>query len=172
MTTSPDSAHSVLKLLATIVFALLVSGCGFQLRGQADLQFERIYVETSGFSLFAAELRRAIQSNKSVEVMKSPEDAQVVLRVLDESREKKILALTSTGSVEEYVLLYRVNYRVLNNKMTDLVAPNAIMLQRIMTYKDTETLAKESEEEFLFRDMQADAVQQLLRRLSVVPISS
>jgi LPS-assembly lipoprotein len=56
--------------------------------------------------------------------------------------------------------------------MTDLVAPNAIMLQRIMTYKDTETLAKESEEEFLFRDMQADAVQQLLRRLSVVPISS
>ncbi|MGD2140225.1 MAG: hypothetical protein PVH25_07520, partial [Burkholderiales bacterium] len=102
MTTSPDSAHSVLKLLATIVFALLVSGCGFQLRGQADLQFERIYVETSGFSLFAAELRRAIQSNKSVEVMKSPEDAQVVLRVLDESREKKILALTSTGSVEEY----------------------------------------------------------------------
>ena len=109
-----------------------------------------------------------IQSNKSVEVTDNPEHAQVVLKVLDERLEKKILALTSTGSVEEYVLLYQVSYRVMDNKMQDLVAPNDIALQRIMTYKDTETLAKESEEQFLYRDMQTDAVQQMLRRLSVI----
>ena len=169
---APGSAHIVIKLLTATVIGLLLTGCGFQLRGQADLQFERIYVETDGFSLFAAELRRVIQSNKSVEVTKSPEDAQVVLRVLNERREKKILALTSTGSVEEYVLLYQVSYRVMDNKMQDLVAPSEIALQRIMTYQDTETLAKESEEQFLFRDMQDDAVQQMLRRLSVVPVTS
>ena len=156
------------KWLALISIGLLLSGCGFQLRGQADLKFDRIYVETDGFSLFAAELRRVIQSNKSVEVTDNPEHAQVVLKVLDERLEKKILALTSTGSVEEYVLLYQVSYRVMDNKMQDLVAPNDIALQRIMTYKDTETLAKESEEQFLYRDMQTDAVQQMLRRLSVI----
>jgi len=156
------------KWLALISIGLLLSGCGFQLRGQTDLKFDRIYVETDGFSLFAAELRRVIQSNKSVEVTDNPAHAQVVLKVIDERLEKKILALTSTGSVEEYVLLYQVSYRVMDNKMQDLVAPNDIALQRIMTYKDTETLAKESEEQFLYRDMQTDAVQQMLRRLSVI----
>lgn len=161
-------ARFVVKWLALAIIGLLMSGCGFQLRGHAEMKFDRIYVETEGFSVFAAELRRVIQSNKSVEVTDSPEHAQVVLKVIDERREKKILALTSTGSVEEYVLLYQVSYRVMDNKMQDLVAPNDIALQRIMTYKDTETLAKESEEQFLYRDMQSDAVQQMLRRLSVV----
>jgi len=166
------SARLVVKLTTAILIGLLLAGCGFQLRGQADLQFERIYVETDGFSLFAAELRRVIQSGKSVEVTDSADQAQVVLKVLGERREKKILALSASGSVEEYVLLYQVSYRVMNNKMQDLVAPNEIALQRIMTYDDTEVLAKESEEQFLFRDMQADAVQQMLRRLSVVPVTS
>jgi len=168
MALTSGRARTFVKLLALISIGLLLSGCGFQLRGQADLKFDRIYVETEGFSVFAAELRRVIQSNKSVEVTDSPQQAQVVLKVIDERREKKILALTSTGSVEEYVLLYQVSYRVMDNKMQDLVAPNDIALQRIMTYKDTETLAKESEEQFLYRDMQSDAVQQMLRRLSVI----
>lgn len=172
MCMAPASARIVIKLLTATVMGLLLSGCGFQLRGHADLQFDRIYVETDGFSLFAAELRRVIQSGKSVEVTDSAEQAQIVLKVLSERREKKILALTSTGSVEEYVLLYQVSYRVMNNKMQDLVAPDEIALQRIMTYDDTETLAKESEEQFLFRDMQDDAVQRMLRRLSVVSVPS
>jgi LPS-assembly lipoprotein len=161
-------ARFVIGLLAVMSIGLLTSSCGYQLRGRADLKFDRIYVETDGFSVFAAELRRVIQSNKSVEVTDNPQQAQIILKVIDERREKKILALTSTGSVEEYVLLYQVSYRVMDNKMQDLVAPNDIALQRIMTYEDTETLAKESEEQFLYRDMQSDAVQQMLRRLSVI----
>jgi len=49
----------------------------------------------------------------------------------------------------------------------NLVAPGEIFLRRDMTYDDTEVLAKESEEALLYRDMKTDAVQQMLRRLSV-----
>jgi LPS-assembly lipoprotein len=35
-----------------------------------------------------------------------------------------------------------------------------------MTFTDSQILAKEWEEQLLFRDMQAQAVQQILRRLS------
>lgn len=158
-------------LVATSI-SLLLAGCGFQLRGQADLPFERIYVETQGFSLFAAELMRVIQSGDAVEVMDSPEEAQVVLKVLNEQRERKILSLQSSGAVSEFLLLYQVSYRVTDNQSKDLVAPNEISLRRAMTYDDSVILGKESEEELLFRDMQADAVQQMLRRLSVVLVSS
>ncbi len=166
------SARSAILFVTAISIGALLPGCGFQLRGQADLPFERIYVETDGFSLFAAELRRAIQTGKAVEVTDSAEQAQVVLKVLNERREKQILSLSSSGSVSEFVLLYQVSYRVMDNKREDLVAPNEISLRRAMTFDDTQTLGKESEEELLFRDMQADAVQQMLRRLSVVLVSS
>ncbi|UCH49644.1 MAG: hypothetical protein JSU95_07695 [Betaproteobacteria bacterium] len=168
----PSSVRSAIRLLMVISIGLLLTGCGFQLRGQADLPFERIYVETDGFSLFAAELMRVIQSASAVEVMDSPEEAEVILKVTNERREKKILSLQSSGSVSEFLFVYRISYRVMDNKRKDLVAPNEISLRRAMQFDDTVILGKEAEEEVLFRDMQADAVQQMLRRLSVVLVSS
>jgi LPS-assembly lipoprotein len=41
-----------------------------------------------------------------------------------------------------------------------------VQLTRDVTYNDTDVLAKENEEQLLYRDMQADMVQQLMRRLS------
>ena len=166
------SARNIFRLLTVISISLLLTGCGFQLRGQADLPFERIYVETDGFSLFAAELMRVIQSADAVEVMDSAEEAQVILKVTNERREKKILSLQSSGSVAEFLFVYRVSYRVMDNQRQDLVAPNEISLRRAMQFDDTQILGKESEEELLFRDMQADAIQQMLRRLSTVLVSS
>ena len=166
------SAGTAARLLMAIAIGVLLTGCGFQLRGQADLPFERIYVETDGFSLFAAELMRIIQSSNQVEVMDDPEEAEVILKVINEQRERKILSLQSSGSVAEFLFVYRVNYRVMDNKRKDLVAPSEISLRRAMQYDDTVILGKQSEEELLFRDMQADAVQQMLRRLSVVLVES
>jgi len=40
------------------------------------------------------------------------------------------------------------------------------VLSRDVTFNDTEILAKEAEEQLLFRDMQADMVQQIIRRLA------
>lgn len=161
-----------MHMLVLIWTSLLAAGCGFQLRGQADLPFERIYVETSGFSLFAAELRRVLQSGNEVEVMDTPEQAQVILKILGERQEKTILSLSTSGSVSEFQLRYLVSYRVLDNQMKDLVAPGEIALRRDMTFDDTQTLGKESEEQMLYRDMQDDAVQQMLRRLSVLLVRS
>ena len=160
------------RMFAVAVVSLLLSACGFQLRGQAELPFDRIHVETSGFSLFAAELRRVLQSGNKVEVTSAPEEAQVVLKIVDERQEKKILSLSGTGSVREFELIYRVGYRVMDNRLQDLVAPGEISLRRDMTYDDTLTLGKESEETLLYRDMQTDAVQLMLRRLSVIPVRS
>jgi LPS-assembly lipoprotein len=41
------------------------------------------------------------------------------------------------------------------------------VLERDLTYDDDAVLAKENEEVFLYRNMQMDAVQQLVRRLAV-----
>jgi len=50
------------------------------------------------------------------------------------------------------------------------VPSNSVQLTREMTFADTQILAKESEEQLLFRDMQVEAVQQILRRLSAAQV--
>ncbi len=161
-------------LLALLAFSLgaLMSGCGFHLRGQADLSFDTVYVESAGTSQFATELRRVFKGNSAITLVDAPEQAQVVIKILDEREEQNILSISSAGSVNEFQLLYRVSYRIMEAGMKDIVAPGEIRVLRDLTYDDTETLGKESEVKLLFREMRGDAVQQMLRRLSVVNIPS
>jgi LPS-assembly lipoprotein len=44
------------------------------------------------------------------------------------------------------------------------------VLRRDITYSDSDVLGKEQEEALLYRDMQNDAVQQMVRRLQVAKL--
>lgn len=63
-------------------------------------------------------------------------------------------------------MVYRVNYRVVNQQRAEIIPPTEISLARILPFLDEQILAKDSEEKLLVRDMQVDAIQQILWRLS------
>lgn len=151
------------RALAAAALAVL-AGCGFQLRGAAALPFESIYVPGSGG--IALELKRGIQAGSRTAVVEDPARAQARLEVTDESRQKEILSLTAEGRVREYRLLYRVGFRVHDGKGGEFLAPSTLQVARDMTYSDALLLAKEAEEQALYRDMQNDMVQQIMRRLA------
>src|SRR2546428_1838118 len=144
---------------------LLVAGCGFHLRGTADLPFSSLYLPgaTGGIAL---DLKRNIQAGTNVKVVDDPKAADAVMQLTQEVREKQILSLTGTGRVREFRLRYRVGFRVHDGKGGDYVPQSQIQLTRDVTFNDSDVLAKESEEQLLFRDMQTDMVQQIMRRLA------
>jgi LPS-assembly lipoprotein len=150
-----------------LLIAVCLSSCGFQLRGQAAIPYESLFIETAGYSLFANDLERAIRSGSKTRIAQNRNEAQAVLRIVGESNERIILSLSSGGKVKEFELRYRVAYRLTDVAGNNLVPPGEILLRRDLTYDDTQVLGKESEEAYLFRDMKTDAVQQLLRRLAV-----
>lgn len=152
-----------MRVLAAFALALL-AGCGFQLRGAAELPFESIHVPGSGG--IALELRRNIQSGSRTAVADDPKRAQALLEVMHETRQKEILSLTAEGRVREFRLLYRVGFRVHDGKGGEFVQPAVLQVARDMTYSDAQLLAKEAEEQMLYRDMQHDMVQQIMRRLA------
>jgi LPS-assembly lipoprotein len=151
------------------LLVLLLAACGFQLRGAADLPFDTLYLSgaTGGIAL---ELKRNIQSGSATRVVDDPQAAQALLEFSEETRSKEILALSSAGRVREYRLVYRVSFRVGDGKGNDFVPPSTVTLTRDVTYDDAVALAKETEEQQLFRDMQADMVQQIMRRVSVARV--
>lgn len=158
--------------LVLLSAALLLPGCGFRLRGEATLPFESIYVQGAAASPFTIQLKRSITAGTQARITDKPEDAQVVLQIMNERHEKEILALSGGGRVREFYLRYRVTYRLTDSKRTtEYIAPSEIVLRRELTYSDVEALAKESEEMLLFRDMQTDAARQLLFRLQVVKLN-
>jgi len=148
-----------------LALALLLAGCGFRLRGTAEVPFETLYVPgaTSGIAL---DLKRNIQAGTKARVVDDPSKADAVLQFTEETRQKEILSLTGTGRVREFQLRYRVAFRVHDGKGAEYVPPNTIQLTRDVTFNDAEILAKEQEEQLLFRDMQFDMVQQIMRRLA------
>ena len=83
-----------------------------------------------------------------------------------ESREKIILSLNSAGRVREYQLHQRFAFRVRDGKGVELMPPNEITLTRDITFNDAQLLAKEQEEVLLYRDMQNDLGQQILRHIA------
>ena len=152
------------KLLAAAL-CLALAGCGFQLRGTAEVPFETLYLPNSNTGI-ALDLKRNIQSGTRAQVVDDPKTAQAILQFTEETRNKEILSLTGTGRVREFQLRYRVGFRVHDGKGGEYLPQSVIQLTRDVTFNDSEILAKEAEEQLLFRDMQSDMVQQIMRRLA------
>jgi len=150
---------------AVLALALVLAGCGFRLRGTAEVPFQTLYVPnaTSGIAL---DLKRNIQAGTHARVVDDAKGADAVLQFTEETRSKEILSLTAQGRVREFQLRYRVGFRVHDGKGQEFLPASSIQLTRDVTFNDTEILAKEQEELLLFRDMQADMVQLIMRRLA------
>jgi len=155
-----------MRAVFTLAFALLLAACGFQLRGTAQLPFDTLYMPPTTVPGVALDLKRNIQSGTNTKVIDDPKNAEAVLEFLQETREKHILSLAATGRVREFQLRYRVTFRVHDGKGGEFLPASTVQLTRDISFDDAVVLAKETEEQLLYRDMQFDMVQQIMRRLA------
>lgn len=146
---------------------LAATGCGFELRRAPALPFATLALQ--GFaprSPLLEELRRNLQLQ--LKVLDDAAKADAVLVSLIDRREKVANAVTAAGQVRGLQLRVRFDFRLLNPAGRELVGDTSLQLARDMTYSETVALAKEQEESELYRAMQSDIVQQLMRRLAQV----
>ncbi len=158
-------------LCIALASTVMLSACGFKLRGSIlgnNLPFKSIYLAVPETSPLGIELRRYIRGSGELEIKDRQQDAEATLDITNEIRDKVILSLNSQGRVREYMLYYRVTIRVRDSKNVELLAPTQIVLKRDISYNENQVLAKEAEEAMLYRDMQSDLVQQILRRIAAI----
>lgn len=152
-------------MLASI---LVMSACGFHLRGASEFPFKTIYVVGSESTPFGAAMRRNLKGQENAKLVDSEADADVVLQIISERPEKVILSLTVQGLVREYTLNSYMTFQVRNSYGKVFLPPTTIVLHRVISYNENVILSKASEEVMLYKDMQSDMVQQVVRRLSVL----
>jgi LPS-assembly lipoprotein len=159
---------------AVLAVALTVSACGFHLRGDGGhytLPFPTMYIGLPESSPLAIDLKRNIRSNGGTTVVNNPRDADGIVEVLsnpEKTKTKTILSLNSNGRVRQYLLTYNIVFRVLDKQGAELLAPTQLTLTRPIDFNETQLLAKEQEEILLYKDMQTDLVQQMMRRIAAV----
>jgi LPS-assembly lipoprotein len=164
------SRSRLMRAILLLLVGVMLSACGFQLRGssgQFNMPFHSIYLGFPETSPLGTELKRNLRGGDTV-VVTEPAKAEAQFDVLAETRGKSILSLNSQGRVREYLLTYTLHFRVRDAKGAELLGPTEIALKRSITFNESQVLAKESEEALLYRDMQSDLVQQILRRLAAI----
>lgn len=164
----PSERRRTLLLAASA--AVLLAGCGFQLRQAPNFAFDAIQVAPGSTSSLATELRRTISSGGTVRLVGpgAPDPAQVVLDLLSEQREKVVVGLNASGQVREFQLRTRIRFRLRTPGGKELIPDTELLQQRDISFRESAVLSKEAEENLLYRDMQTDLVQQLMRRLAAV----
>ncbi|TAM02891.1 MAG: lipopolysaccharide-assembly family protein [Paraburkholderia sp.] len=146
--------------------ALMLSACGFQLRGQQNFAFKRLAIVGAPPPV-EARIARLVEGGSDSVVVQSMANADAVLHVA-EGRSFSTLTLNELGVVQEYQINYSLSYTLMTPDGTVLIQPSVIALNRAMTYSTQFSTAKVTEADLLFADMQNDAVDQLTRRLAVL----
>lgn len=155
--------------LVILTIVVLLTACGFNLRGQAAaLPFKTMYVTAPDGHTIGIEMERMIKATPTTRLVDSTAEAEATLDIISAVNERAILSLSGGGRVRDFNLIYRVNYRVLDNRGIEIMPNTEISLTRVLPFLDAQILAKESEERLLAKDMQSDAIQQILWRLSTI----
>lgn len=163
-------------MLAAVLAASAVSGCGFRLRGAGwRFAFRTLRLQAPAVSDVVESLRAQLQA-AGVTVLDdralpptAPHPAvDVVLQVLLDQRERAAVGATAAGQVRVLVLRRRLRFTLRTPSGRELIAATELVQEREMSFSETVALSKEAEEALLFDDMRAAIVRQLLLRLSAV----
>ncbi|GHT87075.1 LPS-assembly lipoprotein LptE [Betaproteobacteria bacterium] len=153
-------------LAAAALTVLTLTSCGFHLRGPQPLAFATLYVSANQYSDLGTALRRQVTLSGSTKVEENEAMADARLQILTNERSREILSLNASGKVREYELGQRIRFRVLSKTNEELIPPTNLTARREYTFNDEQILGKEQEEALLYRDMETDLIQQLMRRLA------
>ena len=145
------------------------AGCAFHLRQAGELTFSKMALE--GFdraSLLMPELRHQLPT--TLEIVASPQQAQVIFRVLHEIRAKRAVAMTATGLTRAYELRVQIAFELISSTEKILIPPATFLLTRPLSTTESAVLAKMHEEEEIYAEMTRDITSQIMRRLEAVQL--
>jgi len=158
-----------MKKSLIILLLVTLTACGFKLRGQiSTLPFDTLYISAPAGHSIGTDISRAINAGTTTKVVNQVDDAKAILQIINPINERQILSLSGGGRVREFQLIFRVTMRLVDPNGLEIIPSDEIALTRILPFLDEQILAKEAEAEMLYMNMQEDAVQQIIWRMSSV----
>jgi len=154
------------KKLIAILLLIVITSCGFHLRGMTEISYKTISLEGKELSL-TKNLKKILNTNK-VAIVSSTENPELRVDFLSEESEKRILSLSGQGLVREFEIFYRVRYRIKASDSEIWSQENIIETRKDFTYSDSNLIGKEEEERQLNEAMRNEAITSLFNQIQVI----
>jgi len=162
-----SSRQSRLLRGACLALFMLLSACGFALRGVTPMPFKTLYVGIPDNTQFGADVRRSLRAaSPDTKLVDTPKEAQAILQQVSDSRTLREVSLNAQGRVEEYELGINYTFRLIDNKGRALIPDTTLSIYREMPYDDQVVQAKQGQIDTLYKAMQRDLVTRVLRRMT------
>ncbi len=148
--------------------ALLLSACGYHLRGAFQLpeNMKKVYVEGGSESL-REQFRQVIKAS-SAQLASSREGAAIVIKIFDEDFNRRVLSLSTRGKSNEFELVYRLDYELANAGDALLTERQPVEIRREYYNDQQFVIAKDNEEAMIRSEMYQQAVHTIVNRARVV----
>lgn len=153
-------------LPVSLVLSITLAACGFHLRQAQPLNFHSLYLDAAPTQPFTRALERALGNQHDLVLTHTAKEAEVKLKILADQREQSILSLTTAGRVRELTLRQRVRFQLQSTDAEEPAPPADLVVERVLSFNDSDTLAKDNEEALIYQEMQKDCVRLLMLRLA------
>lgn len=157
---------SILRLWLLLLILTSLVACGFHMRGPSDIPFHSIFIQGNTL-VISRDLKKHFMVN-DIEILSTAKNAELMLEMVGEENEKRILSLSGEGTVNEFELYYRVHYRTKLAGQETWSQVQTVEARRDYTFSDANLLAKQAEEKRLNKSIQSDVVNGIMRRLSAL----
>ena len=156
--------------LLLAVSVLTLEGCGFRMRGSVDVPVNMPTTFVQGADKYRGitpAIKRILRGS-GVKLTENPKQAELILKIYGEKQTRRVLSVgASNAKVREYELNYQVDFGLDRGGKT-LVDKQTISLMRDFTFDENAVNAKQNEENMLYKDMQRNAIRQLLQRVQII----
>ena len=157
----------VLKIIILTVGSLLLSSCGFHLRGQLDLPPELQEMSVSGHDAYS-DLVVALKQQLVAAGISLNEEANITLFIVKEVNDKQRVSVSKTVYYDEYQLINRATFELRGRAGTALTSPETVTSQVLYQDDASNPASKSNEENILRRELQTHLALQILRRVTAI----
>lgn len=152
--------------LLVMGLAVLLSACGFQLRGTGDNQLTIKELDLSARDAYGktvVQLRQVLEGNG----VKIYAGAPYKLVIVNEQETRRNASSSGSGRAAEYALTTVLNYQILGSQDRQLVA-NKVQVEKNIVNDSNNLIGTDMEEVQVRNEMRSDMVHGLIRQLQLL----
>jgi LPS-assembly lipoprotein len=155
---------------AVILLLLLLSACGFRMRGDFVLSEKLKSVQIEGSNSYSPLLRSLNKAliRSGARVDQSNAKKVTIIRITVDQMTDQALSVNRVARVQEYQMLYRVEFDVVDAAGVIVLNKKSIELRREYTFDENRALGVQAQKDLLKQELERDMVQHVLRHLESI----
>jgi LPS-assembly lipoprotein len=156
------------KLLLSVMMTLLISSCGFHLRGMqnAPTWLHRVAILNHSNNQSIESALNIVLDAYEIDVVENPKLADYWIVIESAGDQKHITSVGSGSNPRQYQLIYHIDYRLEKANGKIIKANKHITVSRQLTVNNNSILGSNQEADLMVAEMRQDAALKLINQLT------